>query len=82
MTEKKLPKGMKLVFAPGAFDNFDGTQEELDALIRELEQSIGDGTFFEKSQPVDYDDGTWSDEDIEYLEEMLANAQSGNRTLQ
>ena len=27
---------MKVQFAPGAFDDFDGTQEELDALIAEL----------------------------------------------
>ena len=29
---------MKVQFAPGAFDDFDGTQEELDALIAELEE--------------------------------------------
>lgn len=29
---------MKVQFAPGAFDDFDGTQEELDALVAELEE--------------------------------------------
>lgn len=29
---------MKVQFAPGAFDDFEGTQEELDALIAELEE--------------------------------------------
>ena len=29
---------MKVQFAPGAFDDFNGTQEELDALIAELEE--------------------------------------------
>lgn len=34
MTDKKL----KIEFAPGAFDHFDGTQEELDELLKELSQ--------------------------------------------
>jgi len=31
--EKKVPK---IVFAPGAFDHFEGTQEELDEMIAEI----------------------------------------------
>ena len=31
--EKKTPT---IVFAPGAFDHFDGTQEELDEMIAEI----------------------------------------------
>lgn len=34
MTEEKK---IKIEFAPGAFDNFEGTQEELDALIVEIQ---------------------------------------------
>lgn len=37
--EKKTPK---IVFAPGAFDNFDGTQEELDEMVAEI-QKMFDG---------------------------------------
>lgn len=29
-------KEIKIVFAPGCFDNFDGTQEELDAMTQEI----------------------------------------------
>lgn len=29
-------KEIKIQFAPGAFDTFDGTQEELDALMEEI----------------------------------------------
>jgi hypothetical protein len=82
MTEKKLPNGMKLIFAPGAFDNFEGTQEELDALIKEIEQGFEDGTFFEKATPVDFEDGTWEEEDIEHITQTLSNVSDGNRTLQ
>jgi hypothetical protein len=35
MTEKKE---LKVEFAPGAFDQFDGTQEELDQLMKEVMQ--------------------------------------------
>jgi transcription antitermination factor NusG len=35
---------MKVQFAPGAFDDFDGTQEELDALKAELELMFGSMT--------------------------------------
>ena len=31
---------LKVVFAPGAFDSFDGTQEELDALMAEITETF------------------------------------------
>ena len=48
MTDKKL----EIVFAPGAFDNFEGTQEELDELVAGLKQMMEDGTLFENSTEV------------------------------
>jgi hypothetical protein len=48
MTDKKL----EIVFAPGAFDNFEGTQEELDELVAGLKQMMEDGTLFENSKEV------------------------------
>jgi len=50
---------MKVQFAPGAFDDFDGTQEELDALIAELEEMFESMTPEElaaQSRPVDVAD--------------------------
>ena len=29
-------KSLKITFAPGCFDNFEGTQEELDQLVSEI----------------------------------------------
>jgi len=52
MTEKK----MKVEFAPGAFDDFDGTQEELDSLQAEILSMFANLTpeeLAERSQPVD-----------------------------
>jgi hypothetical protein len=52
MTKKK----MQVEFAPGAFDSFEGTQEELDALQAEILSMFNDLTPEEleaRSQPVD-----------------------------
>ena len=48
MTEKK----MKVEFAPGCFDDFDGTQQELDELVAEIQRMANSGEMFENSTPV------------------------------
>ena len=48
MTEKK----MKVEFAPGCFDDFDGTQQELDDLVTEIQRMVNSGEMFENSTPV------------------------------
>jgi len=45
--DKKKPE---IIFAPGCFDNFDGTQEELQELLAEIHQMVEDGTLFEKAE--------------------------------
>ena len=69
MTDKKI----KIEFAPGAFDSFDGTQEELDALVTELERMAESGELEENSVALDdWDDLDDEDRDIiaEALERM------------
>jgi hypothetical protein len=69
MTKKK----MKIEFAPGAFDTFDGTQEELDALVAELERMAESGELEENSIPLD-SDAIWhelSEEDFEQVQQAL-----------
>jgi hypothetical protein len=51
--ERNLPNGLKLVFAPGCFDQFDGTQEELDALIKEIEEAFENGEAFVNALEVE-----------------------------
>ena len=46
---------IQIVFAPGTFDNFEGTQEELDGFIAEITRVIKSGEILEKSRPVDFD---------------------------
>lgn len=48
MTEKKL----EVKFAPGAFDNFDGTQEELDQMMIEIQRLVESGEIFAQSRPL------------------------------
>ena len=64
MTDKKL----KVEIAPGAFDNFEGTQEELQELLAQIHQMAEDGTIFENSTPV-------SDKDAEIAWQRLENAE-------
>lgn len=62
MTEKSE---LKIEFAPGAFDQFDGTQEELDSLVEEIMNMFKGKTVEDiaaMSRPL-------SDEDLEDLPE-------------
>lgn len=43
----------EVVFAPGCFDDFNGTQEELDSLVAEIHKAIESGDFLKNSQPLD-----------------------------
>lgn len=57
MTEDKKP--LKLEFAPGCFDSFEGTQEELDEFIAEIKKTFEGKTAEEieaMSEPVDLDE--------------------------
>ena len=67
MTEKKTPQDMtpeerkelKVVFAPGCFDSFEGTQEELDSFMAEIQDMFANMTPEEikaQSRPVNIDD--------------------------
>jgi hypothetical protein len=69
MTEEKK---MKVEFAPGAFDSFEGTQEELDEMVAEIQTMFAELTPEEleaRSRPVDVND-LIEDEDI--TEEQFA----------
>jgi hypothetical protein len=66
MNKDKKPE---VVFAPGCFDQFEGTQEELDELIAEIHRLVDSGELFEKSVPLDIED----DEDtLDHIEEITS----------
>ena len=46
-------KPLKVTFAPGCFDSFDGTQEELDDLVAMIQDLAASGELAERAVPVD-----------------------------
>jgi hypothetical protein len=77
MTEEK--KKLKLEFAPGCFDGFEGTQEELDELVSEIQAMFDSGEFEKHSRPLDADDiDELPDEVKEKLEDYFS--EEGNTT--
>jgi len=50
MTEDKKP--LKIEFAPGCFDHFEGTQEELDELIAEITAAVTNGDLMDHSEEL------------------------------
>jgi len=73
---------MQLEFAPGCFDDFEGTQEELDQLIEQIKDMFAQGKFLTESRPL-------TDEEFDSLNEttqvklldMLAEEPKLKRTL-
>jgi hypothetical protein len=77
MTEQKRT----ITFAPGCFDSFEGTQEELDGLQTEIMRMFESGEFEKNSRPVDVEE--LIEEDPEYAEKVLKSLSDDNqRTLQ
>jgi hypothetical protein len=66
-----MDKKIKIEFAPGAFDHFDGTQEELDEFMKEITRMAESGELEEKSRPLDLDD--LSEEEMEILSKAFEN---------
>lgn len=47
---------IKVEFVPGCFDDFEGTQEELDEFVREIKRMADTGELFELSLPLGDDE--------------------------
>lgn len=77
-----MDKPLKVVFAPGAFDTFEGSQEELDELQAQIMKMFESGEAMEQAQPVDLDE--LMAEDPEYAEHIMRNLSTNtpNRNLQ
>ena len=60
-------------FAPGCFDNFEGTQEELDEMVAEITAMFESGELSERARIVDIDD--LIDEDPDMAERVFAALQ-------
>lgn len=84
---------LKIEFAPGCFDNFEGTQEELDALMAEIERMFKSGEIQASAQKLDIDSMSdeelakfaqlvLSEEELAELEAMGMPVSENKRTLQ
>lgn len=62
MTEEK--KAHTLEFAPGCFDSFDGTQEELDEMVAEIQRMFDSGEMETNSRRVDIEELFEEDPDV------------------
>ena len=62
MTEEK--KSRTLEFAPGCFDSFDGTQEELDEMVAEIQRMFDSGEMEANSREVDIEELFEEDPDV------------------
>lgn len=80
MTEDKK---ITIEFAPGCFDNFEGTQEELDAFVDEIKRLAESGELLEKSTELDFEDFEELDDNtLEHIASVLKNAgEERNRKL-
>lgn len=67
MTTEK--KELKLEFAPGCFDNFEGTQEELNEMVAEIQRMFESGELEAKAEPVDLDE--LFEDEPEYAEKII-----------
>ena len=64
-----MSKKPEIKFAPGAFDHFDGTQDELNSLMAEIKNMVESGKIFEESKPVNMDE--LQEEDPELYEVLM-----------
>ena len=75
-------KKLKIEFAPGAFDGFDGTQEELDALMVEITRMIESGEFRENSKALDLNELYEEDPELAIKLAESLSEEPPNRNLQ
>jgi NADH:ubiquinone oxidoreductase subunit B-like Fe-S oxidoreductase len=54
MSEDNKP--IEVVFAPGCFDTFEGSQEELNELMAEIKRMAESGEMMERGIAVDFDE--------------------------
>ena len=71
--EQKKPE---IIFAPGCFDNFEGTQEELDEMIAEIQRMAESGELFENSTELDLED--LAKEDPEFADKLIESLSLDN----
>jgi hypothetical protein len=78
--DKDDKKEFKIEFAPGCFDDFEGTQEELDELMTEIMAGLADGSLLEESRSID-DVDELPEEVLEKLSRFFDDREDRNKKL-
>ncbi len=74
-------KDLKIEFAPGCFDSFEGTQEELDELVAQIKEMFASGEAQQIARPLDLDE--LDEHDLELLNKFAEQEEAqSKRTLQ
>ena len=68
------PEEMQLEFVPGCFDDFEGSQEDLDALVEHIKEMFAAGKFLTEGREL-------TDEDFDTLSESTKQKIIGLNTL-
>lgn len=78
MPDTKIP--LEVTFAPGCFDQFDGTQEELDELVAEIQTMFANMTPEElAAQSIPLDETSLTEEEWEILDAADAEREAVGR---
>ena len=74
-------KKIKIVFQPGCFDDFEGTQEELDDMLVEIQRMADTGELFENAVEVDDLDFDELDEDFQVVIDKILDPEDRKKRL-
>ena len=73
-------KKFKVEFAPGCFDNFEGTQEELNEFIAEITRMAESGELIESAKLTDEEIDALPEDILEWIEDMMGVDPQGIET--
>lgn len=76
-----MSKEIKVEFAPGCFDDFNGTQEELDSLVEEINRMAQTGELFENAHELDFEELDELAEDYNVVIDAYVNSADVKRKL-
>ena len=76
-----MSKEIKVEFAPGCFDDFVGTQEELDEIIEEINRMAKTGELFENARELDFEELDELAEDYNVVIDAYVNSADVKRKL-
>ena len=81
LTESEDGK-VEIEFAPRCFDSFEGTQEELDKMIADIQHMFESGEMEERATIIDLDDLVEVDPEMAEKVFLALEKESNTRTLQ